>query len=104
VKVLEQLGIDSETVNFTVSYVEPDEIRELNKQYRGIDKATDVLSFPMLHINKGQLPTKENFPLDYNPKTGKVELGDIVINETENNKEFLLEHGLLHLLGYHHEE
>ena len=101
--LFEKLGIDPSSVHYTVHIVADDEIRELNKQYRGKDKVTDVLSFPFLHIKAGQKPTKENFPLDFNPETNKIELGDIVINENESNKDFLIEHGLLHLLGYHHE-
>jgi rRNA maturation RNase YbeY len=97
-KVLENLGIDPDTVNFSVHIVSSDEIRELNRVHRDKDKVTDVLSFPLLHIVEGQKPTRENFPLDYNHETGKVELGDIVINEAEENKDFLIEHGLLHLL------
>jgi len=100
--VLEKLGIDPNSVNYTVSIVSADEIRALNKQFRGKDKTTDVLSFPLLHIKECQLPTRENFPLDFNPETGRIELGDIVVNENEENRDFLIEHGLLHLLGYHH--
>ena len=100
---LKDKNIDPATVNYTVHYVSPEEIRELNKTHRGKDKVTDVLSFPMLDITAGQAPTRENFPLDVNLETNKVELGDIVINETETNRAFLEDHGLLHLLGYHHE-
>lgn len=82
----------------------PERIRELNKQYRQKDKVTDVLSFPLLDIKAGQKPTKDNFPLDFNPETQEIELGDIVVNDTEENKEFLIQHGLLHLLGYHHDD
>jgi probable rRNA maturation factor len=103
-KVLESLGIDPDSVNFTVSFVTDEQMRELNKTWRNKDKSTDVLSFPMLDIVQGQKPTRELFPLEYNPKTRKVELGDIVINENEENKEFLIEHGLMHLLGYHHDD
>ena len=102
--VLENLGIDPSSVNFNVSIVTADEIRELNKTHRGKDKATDVLSFPLLHIQAGQIPSRENFPLEYNHETGKIELGDIVVNENEPNREFLIEHGLLHLLGHHHDD
>ena len=101
-QTLKTLNIDPNTVNYSVHIVSPDQIRKLNKIHRGRDTITDVLSFPMLHIIAGQLPTRENFPLDFNPETNKIELGDIVINETEPDKEFLIEHGLLHLLGYHH--
>lgn len=76
------------------------EIRALNRRYRGIDKATDVLSFSIG---------------DVNPDSGAVVLGDIVISaETaarqaelyghgiERELAFLTVHGALHLLGYDH--
>ena len=102
--VLKNLGIDPSAVNFNVHIVSSEEIRELNKIHRGKNKATDVLSFPLLNIKPGQAITRENFPIDYNLESGKIELGDIVINENEDNRDFLIEHGLLHLLGIHHEE
>ena len=79
----------------TIAFVSDKKIRELNKQFRGIDKATDVLSFPSDEAN---------------------ELGDIAISvqtaatqAKENgltlNEEIaqLILHGLLHLSGYDHE-
>ena len=103
-ELLKGLRIDPSSVNFSVSIVSSDEIHELNREYRGKDKSTDVLSFPLLHIKQGQMPTRENFPLDYNLETGKIELGDIVVNENEENIPELINHGLLHLLGYHHQD
>ena len=102
--VFTRLGIDPNTVNYDVHIVSSKQMHELNKQHRNRDKSTDVLSFPLLHIEQGQKPTRENFPLDYNHETGRIELGDIVINENEPNREELIEHGLLHLLGYHHDD
>ena len=101
-KLLQNLGIDPETVHFDVTIITPDEMRELNRQHRGKDKTTDVLSFPMLELKPGEIPTRATFPLDINPETDKIELGDIVVNETEPDPEFLIDHGLMHLLGYHH--
>ncbi|MDO5713568.1 MAG: rRNA maturation RNase YbeY [Tissierellia bacterium] len=85
----------------SVSIVEPDEIREINHEFRGIDKITDVLSFPL----------EEELP------DGTKVLGDIIINMDrvmEQAKEFghseqrelsyLTVHSLLHLLGYDHED
>ena len=69
------------------------------------DKPTDVLSFPTLDIVNGKPePTRENFPHDYNPESGHVQIGDIVVNENERNRGKLIEHGLKHLLGFHHNE
>ena len=89
-------------------------IRELNKEHRNTDRATDVLSFPMLELMPGQ--KIEVNPLELYPRTGAVMLGDIVIS-TERAEEqaeeygysisrelsFLTVHGMLHLLGYDHE-
>ncbi len=86
----------------SLSLVTAEEIRELNQLYRGKDRATDVLSFPI----------EEQFQ----PEEEKM-LGDIVISteavieqakEYEHSVEreitYLFVHGLLHLLGYNHLE
>lgn len=87
-------------------------IRELNHEARGIDKATDVLSFPMLMLEDGALIVEDSDIQD-----NCVFLGDIVIS-TEKAEEqaeayghslerelgFLTVHSMLHLLGYDHEE
>jgi len=86
-----------------------DYIHELNKEYRGIDKETDVLSFA---IEDG---SDEDEILDMMDYTGVREIGDIIINldrvdlqarEYGHSKRremcFLFTHGLLHLLGYDH--
>ena len=98
------LGIDPASVHFDVHIVTPTEIRDLNRTHRGKDKVTDVLSFPMLDLCAGEIPTRGKFPNDVNPDTGKIELGDIVINEKERDKDELAAHGLLHLLGFHHDD
>jgi probable rRNA maturation factor len=81
----------------TIAFVSDQSIRRLNRQFRGVDKATDVLSFPA-------------------GDSDKLELGDIAIsvetaarqakeNELTFNEEVaqLILHGLLHLCGYDHE-
>lgn len=92
------------------SLVIPEEIQELNAEYRNIDKETDVLSFPML-----EFPEDENM-LTY--ETGiPVMLGDIVISTTRAAEQaeayghslereicYLSVHSVLHLLGYDHME
>lgn len=78
-------------------------MRALNLRYRGIDKETDVLSFPLYE------------PREI-PKKGEYLLGDIVINPSKALRQssehglafkeeirWLLVHGLLHLIGYDHE-
>jgi len=92
-EMLQAMGSDDSSV--TIAFVSEKKIRELNRQFRGIDKATDVLSFPA--GDEGQL-------------------GDIAIsletaarqskeNRLTLNGEIaqLILHGLLHLSGYDHE-
>jgi probable rRNA maturation factor len=124
-KILHCLDASTD-IHYSVHFVSPDEIRELNKLHRGIDKVTDVLSFPLLDLESGtqrvfynandeleiDFKTKRgfkkidarDFKTDINPDTGQLEIGDIVINELEPNPEFLKLHGLLHLLGFHHKD
>jgi len=81
----------------SVTLVSDGEIRALNKQYRGIDKATDVLSFSIGEVN---------------PDSEAMNLGDIVISSETAAREangdvlnelcFLTVHGMFHLLGYDH--
>ena len=94
-----------EDAQVSVTLVDNETIREINNEHRGIDKATDVLSFP--------LGDEDSFDTD--PETGAILLGDIVIS-LERAKEqaeeyghsyrrevaFLITHSLFHLLGYDH--
>lgn len=104
--VLESEGIHHDA-EISVSLVNNEEIHKLNNEFRGIDRPTDVLSFPL----------GENGEYDEDPETGAYILGDIVISlETalkqsqiyghslEREVGFLTVHSMLHLLGYDHEE
>ena len=86
-------------------------IREVNKQMRNVDSATDVLSFPMFELAAGEKPTED----DCDPGTGLVPLGDMCISveRAEAQAEefghciaremnYLCVHSVLHLLGYDH--
>ena len=88
-------------------------IRGINNASRNIDKATDVLSFPMFQLNPGNPPADWEEFLDY--ETGLCPLGDMCISlerATAQAKEFghsvkrevgyLTIHSMLHLLGYDH--
>lgn len=101
----EQLKGDFE---INVNFVDNDQIQELNREYRKVDAATDVLSFP----------TRESMdePFDINSETGAQMLGDIAISVPkvyEQSEEYghtlqrefayLAVHGMLHLIGYDHE-
>ncbi len=94
------------------------EIRKLNRENRGIDKETDVLSFPMLTFEKPSFfDNMEEDPDNFDPDSGELILGDIVLSmervliqakeyghSVKREYAFLLAHSLLHLLGYDHIE
>ncbi len=103
-----------EEVNLSINFVCEEKIKELNKDFRNVDKVTDVLSFPNLNKNVNQ-SLKEFEKEKY--EDGVLFLGDIVIcknvafkqaREYGHSKKrevcFLALHGLLHLLGYDHIE
>ena len=99
-----------------LSFVGRAHIRTLNREHRGVDRVTDVLSFPS--IEKVDLPLiKGNYPFDLDPETGKVYLGSIVIcrvkakeqaaeygHGEERELAYLTVHGVLHLLSFDHIE
>ena len=88
-----------------------EEIHQLNREARKVDRATDVLSFPAFDLRPGELPG----PGDADPGTGLVPLGDMMISMEHvaaqakeyghsNRRElgYLVVHSVLHLLGYDH--
>lgn len=89
-----------------------DSIREINKEQRDIDNSTDVLSFPMTEFETpGDFENADCF----NPETGELILGDIVISidhvvdqaekyghSRRREFAFLIAHSMLHLSGYDH--
>ena len=98
-----------------VSVCTDEYIRKINAQHRNIDKATDVLSFPMIDWQSPCEWSKLQMGTDIDPETGQVELGDILVSvETakaqaeeyghniEREISYLALHGFLHLLGYDH--
>ena len=103
----------STPVELNILLVDNEGIREVNKEHRKIDKATDVLSFPILDIFEGEIKqSKGDFDLDGN----LLIIGDIVISlemvkmqaeeyghSFSRELVFLATHGILHLLGYDHE-
>ena len=95
-----------------------EEIRRTNREFRDIDRETDVLSFPMLEYDQpGDFSYAEEDESCFNPDTGELILGDIMISvpklkeqaETYGHSDlreyaFLITHSLLHLMGYDHME
>lgn len=94
-------------------------IREFNKEYRNIDRETDVLSFPNLDFDTpAAFEIDEDREADYfDPETGELILGDIIISVDRVKEQaesyghsrkrefaFLVAHSMLHLCGYDHME
>ena len=88
-----------------------EEIHQTNLEMRGVDRATDVLSFPMFELTPGEKPRAEWA----DPDTDKVLLGDMMISleraraqaeeyghSLEREICYLAVHSVLHLLGYDH--
>lgn len=102
---VEEEGIPAERAEVSLTFVSGEEIRALNRDYRGVDKVTDVLSFPQYE------------DLDEIPEQGEILLGDVIIcreqavkqaRELGHSKEreivYLFIHSICHLLGYDHME
>jgi len=94
-------------------------IHEMNKEYRDIDRPTDVLSFPMVEYDvPGKFDNLEEEQEDcFHPETGELLLGDIVLSFDKIKEQaaeyghselrelcFLVAHSMLHLFGYDHME
>ena len=103
-------------VPFAVELVFVDEegIQRLNRETRGIDKVTDVLSYPALELQRGAPLQGEDFPWDIDEE-GNLLIGSIAIctarakeqaeeygHSYERELHYLLVHGILHCLGYDH--
>lgn len=108
-KCFEVEGLLDSKLIMTVTLTTPEEIKKINKEYRQIDKSTDVLSFPMFE--------KEELDEKIQNKDFKYEdiLGDIVISiekvkeqaeeyghSFERELSYMIVHGFYHLMGYDH--
>jgi len=96
-----------------LTFVDDEQIHELNRTYRGIDRPTDVLSFAMLEEGEGEI----DISFDEDEEEPTLMLGDIIISvdraiaqseeyghSLEREIGLLFVHGFLHLLGYDHDE
>ena len=102
-------NLDKLNLYISVTLTTPDEIQKINKEYRNIDKATDVLSFPMFEKEElDKLVSEQNNQI---PET----IGDIVISvqrveeqaeeyghSFERELAYMVVHGFYHLMGYDH--
>lgn len=93
------------------------EIHEINKEFRGVDAPTDVLSFPSIEFDEpADFSTLEDTqPECFHPETGELIMGDIVISVERARSQaeeyghsmlreiaFLMAHSMFHLMGYDH--
>ena len=100
-----------------ISIVGDDEIQEINREQRGKDASTDVLSFPTVNYPEGKTAgsCEKLLKREYDPEIGACLIGDIVISmdhvraqadeyghSERRESGYLLTHGLFHLMGYDH--
>ncbi|MEG0291272.1 MAG: rRNA maturation RNase YbeY [Anaerovoracaceae bacterium] len=102
---LKHEGIKNDNLEISITFVSENEIKDINNEFRGINKVTDVLSFP-------QFEEKEEIP-----EVGIYALGDVVICVEQAKKQseefghsfereltYLFVHSIFHLLGHDHME
>ena len=116
----EEKLLDSKLI-ITITFTTPEQIHKINKEYRQVDRPTDVLSFPMIDY---ETPSdfdslEEEFDTNtedyFNPDTGELMLGDIVVSVEKVLEQaekyghtptrelaFLVAHSMMHLFGYDH--
>lgn len=111
------LGQPTKNVKYNLYVVSKDFIHQLNLRERGVDRATDVLSFPYLDIRAGEKIDLEKFKFDVNPVDKSLLVGELFICDNIAKRQavkynhsyrrefcFLFLHGVLHCLGYDHIE
>ena len=104
----------TENLKAEIVFHDASEMQKLNAEARGVDKVTDVLSFPTLDGVRGKVIKQKDFPLDTDGKYTFI--GSIVLcsqkiieqakeygNTEKQERDYLIIHGLLHLFGYDHE-
>ena len=110
-RCFEEEKLENSKLYITVTLTNPENIRKINKEYRNIDRATDVLSFPMFEKDELEEKIKKN---NFNHIDV---LGDLVISiekveeqakeyghSFERELSYMLVHGFYHLMGYDHIE
>lgn len=112
-KCFEIENLDSDKVYIAITLTTPEEIRKINKQFRKIDKETDVLSFPIFEKKDIEMLRKNSEPVDKDMPQDV--LGDIIISikrveeqakeyghSVERELAYMVVHGFYHLMGYDH--
>ena len=108
---LKEKNITEQNVSISINAVDKEEIHQINKEYRNVDRPTDVLSFPIFSREE----INDFSSLDDNKKVKELELGDIIIciDVLQEHAEeygtgilremlYMITHGVCHLLGYDH--
>ncbi|MBP5177569.1 MAG: rRNA maturation RNase YbeY, partial [Clostridia bacterium] len=98
-----------------LDFVSARRIHKVNRETRGVDAVTDVLSFPMLVGIKGKVVTRKEHPFDFDEDANAIFLGTVLINmqrvksqakafghSEEREAYYLIVHALLHLFGFDH--
>ena len=111
VKALAAEGVDKSCI-ISIMLTDDEGIHAINREFRGVDRATDVLSFPLNELTAGEF---DESICEHDPKTNAVMLGDMMISLERceaQGEEFghgfereicyLTVHSVLHLLGYDH--
>lgn len=110
-KCFEEEKIQNSKLCMTIILTTPQNIRKINKEYRDIDKETDVLSFPM--FEKDELDKKiKNNDFEYEDVLGDIVISIEKVKEQaeeyghsfERELSYMLVHGFYHLMGYDHIE
>ena len=102
-----------ENLKAELVFIEAEEMQGLNRETRGVDKITDVLSYPSMDGIRDKVLTKEDCPTELDGKY--IFLGSIVLcldkireqaielgHSEEEERDYLIIHGLMHLFGYDH--
>ena len=114
--VYKKLG-QTDKLSIELDFVSPEEIQTLNREYRGVDRVTDVLSFPYLDGVKGKVIRREDFGDDIDDETDSVLIGSVCINPERAKEQaeeyghslkrevcYLALHGFLPCFGFDHVE
>ena len=111
--VEEELGT-TERYSVELLFVGEKRIKDTNRAFRGVDRVTDILSFPTTEVYAGDLPKREDYPYEVD-EDGNLFLGSLMVcnkrvkqqakefgHSEEREINYLLCHGMLHLFGYDH--
>lgn len=112
-EILKEQKIKANHIFVSIQSMTTDEIQAINKEYRGIDKPTDVLSFPIFDREDWQRMRED---IEQNKEIQAIELGDIILcldivkaqaeeygTGLKRETLYMITHGMCHLLGFDHE-